>query len=711
MSENSATARLRARLTYGGRDFSLPIFIVAGFAISLIVYWLTADTYAFPKSVTDRFDFAESINNGEAYLQQNVRVATRAAADFVGFYLERLELFLWFEPWPIVVLAFVLPALHYGGLRLALFTLFGVMFWGMMDLWDAAMSTLALMGVSVLFSVVLGVIVGIWCSQSDRVEAFVRPILDTMQTMPSFVYLTPAIFFFGIGGPSATMAIIVYAMPPSVRLTNLGIRQVPSTTLEAARSFGSTNRQLLWKIQVPQAMPSIILGINQTIMMALGLAVLAVFIGAGGLGEEVWKALRRLNVGWSFEAGLAIVFMAIIFDRLSLAMSAPKESGAMEDKTELTFRLLPQKFSRNPVALPIERAIDAIWRAVAALGSSVAQAVSVPLVRLLALVDAGRAKLLKDWLDRSHFLIVGLLLILAILVWDAWIAKIGFFPKGWQFQIREPIDQAVEALVINPVFIAFTKGVKDSIFIYILRPSENFLIGLPWFYVCGAFFVVVWASAGLRLAAVSVSFLLFTGAAGLWVITMQTLAATVAAVALCVLFGLPLGIIAAYNRTIDGIVRPILDTMQTMPAFVYLIPMLMFFGGNKVTAVMATVIYALPPMVRMTILGLRELPTEINEVSGSFGSSQLQSLIKVKLPMASPSIMLGVNQAVVMALAMQVVTPLIAGEGLGKEVYTAMNLANTGRGLVGGVGIVLLAIMLDRLTQAWTKNQRKALGI
>ena len=137
----------------------------------------------------------------------------------------------------------------------------------------------------------------------------------------------------------------------------------------------------------------------------------------------------------------------------------------------------------------------------------------------------------------------------------------------------------------------------------------------------------------------------------------------------------------------------------------------MFFGGNPVTAVIATVIYAIPPMIRMTILGLQQLPEEINEVSSAFGSTTVQTLVKVKLPMASPSIMLGVNQAVVMALAMQAITPLVAGLGLGKEVFHAMNTANTGQGLVAGIGIVLLAIILDRLTQAWTKNQREALGL
>ena len=243
------------------------------------------------------------------------------------------------------------------------------------------------------------------------------------------------------------------------------------------------------------------------------------------------------------------------------------------------------------------------------------------------------------------------------------------------------------------------------------RLPDRFFVGLPWWYVMVAFFAICWRSAGLGFALVVVASLGFTGLAGLWDITMYTLAATIASVLVSVLLGVPLGIAAAYSRTFDAIQRPILDAMQTMPTFVYLIPVLMFFGGNPVTAVIATVIYALPPVIRMTTLGLQQLPAEVGEVSDAFGSTRLQALIKVRLPMASPSIMLGVNQAVVMAFSMQVITPLVAGLGLGKIVFHAMGTANTGEGVVAGSGIVLLAIVLDRLTQAWTRNQRRALGL
>ncbi|MCZ6885979.1 MAG: ABC transporter permease subunit, partial [Alphaproteobacteria bacterium] len=454
------------------------MLILLGFVVSLLVWSLTPADYGFPASVSDRFHFADWINQAEHWLQLHVKQFTRSVAEVVGWCLEQLELFLWFQPWPTITLAIVLPALVYGGLRLAIFTLAGVLFWGVMGMWDAAMSTLALMGVSVAISVVIGIAVGVLASQSDGFEAFVKPILDTMQTMPAFVYLIPAIFFFGIGGPSATLAIIIYAMPPVVRLTSLGIRQVPATTIEAAQSFGSTPSQVLWKVQIPQALPSIMLGINQTIMMALGLAVLSTFIGAGGLGEEVWKALRKLRVGWSLEAGLSIVFMAIIFDRLSLAMSRPAESGMMVDPSKMTFRLLPRQWVHWPPAQIAERGIDTIWQIFARSGNLVVAYVSLALGSILGMVHRNLAAAVVAWMRRHSFFVAGFLLILAIIAWDAWIMGIGSFPRAWKITLRGPVDEAIDWLTVNATFIGFTTGLRAFIYFYILNPLDKFFTGL-----------------------------------------------------------------------------------------------------------------------------------------------------------------------------------------------------------------------------------------
>lgn len=187
---------------------------------------------------------------------------------------------------------------------------------GIFGLWELMMHTLAIVGAAVFFSIALGIPTGIIMASSSRVEAFLKPILDAMQTMPSFVYLIPALMFFGLGKVPGLFATLIYALPPIIRLTNLGIRQVPEDVVEAGKAFGSTKMQLLLKIQLPLALPSIMSGVNQTTMMALAMVVIASMIGARGLGEQVLIAIGRIDIGRGLEAGLSIVFLAIIIDRL-----------------------------------------------------------------------------------------------------------------------------------------------------------------------------------------------------------------------------------------------------------------------------------------------------------------------------------------------------------------------------------------------------------
>jgi glycine betaine/proline transport system permease protein len=708
---NRASFDLTRLFVIDGVNYTALVWTITAVAVSIVVYRVFGFQFGFPEAIATQIDFIHWINIGEDWLKANVRDTTRAIAKVITHWIGEVEYFLQVRPWPFVVVALGLLGLRFGGLRLALLTVIGVMFWGAVDMWDPAMSTLSLMGVSVVISVVLGIPLGVWCSQNDRVESAIRPLLDGMQTMPAFVYLLPAIFLFGIGNTGAAMAIIIYAMPPVVRLTNLGIRQVPKTSVEVAESFGSTRFQIMTKVQIPQAMPSIVLGINQTIMMALGLAVLAAFIGTGGLGREVYKALFKLKVGWAFEAGMCIVFMAIIFDRLTLAIGSPRDSEALADRTQLRFRLLPQTWYRLAPARWFEHGLDVLWRSIDQASQALTHGVALVLGGVAGAVNREFGAALAQGLKARQFLFISVLIILAIFAVDKWIFDIGYYPDSLMFHMRDPVDDSVDWLASNKLFAAFSKGLRAFTFLYLLDPLEKFLIGLPWFYALGGLFIMAWAAGGWRFAAV-VSFLMFlTGVGNIWVPTMETIAATLASVLVCVVVGLPVGIFAAYNRTLERILTPILDTMQTMPTFVYLIPVLMLFGGNKVTAIIATVIYALPPMVRMTMLGLKQVPAQVNEVCDAYGSTASQSLFKVKLPMASPSIMLGVNQAIAMALAMQVITPMVAGEGLGLVVFQAMTMADTGAGLVGGIGIVLVAVILDRLTSAATTRQRKALGL
>ena len=242
------------------------------------------------------------------------------------------DVLLW-VPWPVVVLAVALTAWKISGRNMALFATAALLILGLMGrlpggtstLWEGSMETLALIIVSVSISLIIGIPMGIVGSRSSLADSIMRPILDGMQTMPSFVYLVPGILFFGLGNVPAVMATVIYAVPPVIRLTNLGIRQVSAEAVEAARSFGTTPFQLLTKVQVPLALPTIMAGINQTTMMALAMVVVASLVGAGGLGEAVLRALGRQEAGNSAIAGLAIVVMAIIIDRITQSAARERE--------------------------------------------------------------------------------------------------------------------------------------------------------------------------------------------------------------------------------------------------------------------------------------------------------------------------------------------------------------------------------------------------
>ncbi|AZB42659.1 proline/glycine betaine ABC transporter permease [Bacillus sp. FJAT-42376] len=221
---------------------------------------------------------------------------------------------------PAVLLAVLVAGLAYWVSRkwgLTIFTLVGLLLIINLGYWEQTIDSVALVLTAVIISIIIGIPLGVWSSQSDRASGIISPILDFMQTMPAFVYLIPSILFFGIGVVPGIIASVIFAMPPTIRLTNLGIRQVPEDLVEAADAFGSTTFQKLFKVQLPLAMGTIMAGINQSIMLALSMVVIASLVGAPGLGVEVYRAVQRIEVGLGFESGLAIVILAIILDRIT----------------------------------------------------------------------------------------------------------------------------------------------------------------------------------------------------------------------------------------------------------------------------------------------------------------------------------------------------------------------------------------------------------
>jgi len=270
---------------------------------------------------------AEVVNVGVDWLIINLAVVFDGIKFVTAQVLNNLEKFVLWLPWWAVLVLLTLVAWRLASVRVAIFTVAAMYFIGMLGLWNLCMATLALIATAVLISVILGIPIGIISARSNRVDNIVRPVLDVMQTMPAFVYLIPALMFFGIGKVPGVLATVIFAVPPAVRLTNLGIRQVPKDLVEAAHTFGSTQNQLLFKVQLPIALPSIMAGINQTIMLSLSMVVLAAMIAAGGLGREVIMALGQVDIGRGFVAGTAIVLVAMVLDRITQSL-AKKGRGA-----------------------------------------------------------------------------------------------------------------------------------------------------------------------------------------------------------------------------------------------------------------------------------------------------------------------------------------------------------------------------------------------
>lgn len=270
---------------------------------------------------------ADVVNVGVDWLIINLAVVFDGIKFVIARVLNGLEGFVLWLPWWAALTLITLVAWRLAGVRVAIFTVAAMYFIGMLGLWKLCMSTLALIATAVLISVMLGIPIGILSARSNRVDHIVRPVLDVMQTMPAFVYLIPALMFFGIGKAPGVLATVIFAVPPAVRLTNLGIRQVPTDLVEAAHTFGSTQNQLLFKVQLPIALPSIMAGINQTIMLSLSMVVLAAMIAAGGLGREVIMALGQVDIGRGFVAGTAIVLVAMVLDRITQSLGKKKRGA------------------------------------------------------------------------------------------------------------------------------------------------------------------------------------------------------------------------------------------------------------------------------------------------------------------------------------------------------------------------------------------------
>ncbi len=277
--------------------------------------------------MSEKLDLGSWVNDAVQHMLDNYSGVFDSMGSVVSGFSEAIENVLMLPPAWLLIAIFVALGLWRIGFRFAVFTTVAFVLIVMTGFWEQTVVTLGLTFSATLISLLIGIPLGIWAAKSERVSTIIRPILDFMQTMPAFVYLIPAAMLFGLGRVPGIIATVIFAMPPAVRLTSLGIRQVNKEIVEAGQSFGCNSRQLLFKVQLPNAMPSIMAGVNQTIMMALSMVIIASMVGAGGLGNDVLASIQRLDIGLGFESGMAVVLLAIILDRITESFGTPQTAA------------------------------------------------------------------------------------------------------------------------------------------------------------------------------------------------------------------------------------------------------------------------------------------------------------------------------------------------------------------------------------------------
>ncbi|NSY41465.1 proline/glycine betaine ABC transporter permease [Leisingera sp. ANG59] len=513
--------------------------------------------------------------------------------------------------------------------------------------WDSAMVTLASVVIAVPIGAGGGLLAGIWAYRHPLGERILSPILDLMQTIPIFAYLVPILFMFGFGPVSALVATIIYATPPMIRITIMALKAVDPEILDFGRMAGTTRRQLMWRVLVPSASQSLMVGVNQVIMLTLNMVIIASMIGAGGLGFDVLAALRRLDIGAGFEAGIAIVVLAIAVDRLSQAFA--ERMGQVRHT---------------------------------APGS---------------------------WAARNKRTVLVLCLLAATWVLGRFSPLLLDYPQSQTITTGAFWNDTVKYLNVN-YFDAF-EAVKVFFLQWFLLPIKKTLLGIPWPWAIAMLTLLGWRAGGWKLAALCGAMSALIAVSGLWAKAMVTVYLCGASVILATLIGVPLGVLAALNRRAGIAINLLIDTLQTLPSFVYLIPVVMLFRVGDFTAMIAIVLYALAPAVRYAAHGVRSVSGELIEAGLVSGCTKWQLLRLVRLPMALPEILLGINQTIMLALSMLVITALVGTRDLGQEVYIALTKADTGRGLVAGLAIAFIAIIADRLVNAGARGARIRFGL
>jgi glycine betaine/proline transport system permease protein len=640
-----------------GLIWALIVFVV-GYVSQDAVPWLSDYPAAW------KVPFQDWAGSGMKAAQVALQPGTRAIAEFLnmplGFLLNLLArgfkvgvgqnaIIIPGLSWLGICLAAFFIGRAVGGWRLGSLMLCCLLFTALFGYWKSTMLTLGLIVFAVPVCVLTGLVLGIWAWSHPQLSRIcILPALDLMQTIPTFAYLIPMLLLFGNSPVSAMLATAIFALPPMVRATTLGLGRVPQEIVDYATVSGCTRRQKIWQVLLPAARPTLMIGVNQVIMLALNMVIISSMIGAGGLGYDVLLALRALKVGQAMEAGLAIVAIAIALDRLSQA--------AARSTRDVTVR-----------------SGHGFW---------------------------------STGLSRN----LGLALIVLCATWflSLWLPALASVPKWLTISSAEVWKAALSWITLN--FFDYIEAFRVFVILWILNPIRALCLSIPW-----ASAVAILAIAGFRLGgfplAASVGLMVaFCAVSGLWKETMATVYLCGVSAVISCLIGIPLGFLAYRYDGFNRALSPVLDTLQTLPSFCFIIPIVMLFRVGDVTAMIATIMFAVVPAVRFTNHGLRQIHPSMIEAAITSGCSSWQVFRRVQVPLAMPEIMLGINQTILMALSMIIVCAMIGTRDLGQEVFIALTQGSPGRGIVAGLAIAFIGMTVDRLLSAWSAKARRAVS-
>lgn len=611
---------------------------------------------------------------------------------FLGFPMLWANMLLVSTPWPIIIGVVTALGWFIGGTRMAALGLIGLSMVLASGYWVESMNTLALVAVSVPLALFAGGAIGIAAYEFPKAKRPIQTLLDVMQTVPTFAYLTPLLLLFGFGPVVGLIASAIYAAPPMARNVILGLERVEDDIKEAAVMSGGTRLQQLFLIELPSATSQIMIGVNQCLMAALSMVIIAAVIGGfNDIGWEVLLTMRKAQFGQSFLAGLVIVVFAMVIDRMSGALATERKRHDMR----VVFVLLGLAVAFT--FLLWDRMPDP---STYAYFDPIADRVDQGLGQFTANNGAALDSI------KNGVMFYGLLP-LRIGLSDA------VLPFTWGFQWTTMMSVVYLGLAVALAAMLVWRGqaVIGGVILVILVMIEIGVAQLPWPFVLVCAGMLGWMSGGRRMSIFAVVMLSLILVSGLWERALLSLYLAGAAVFTCAIWGGIIGLLCATSPLAWRLVRPICDMLQTIPLFVFLIPVLMFFQIGEFSAFLAICAYAIVPMIRYTHHGLTNTPEELLEAATSSGATQWQTMFEVRAPYASPTILLGLNQTILYAFSMLVIAALIGTTGLGQSIFLALGQADIGLGIAAGAAMAILALVADRLVQGFAEERRRALGL